>query len=108
KHNSVVRLELVGTRGEIAEQWFRDPGRAVLAAGADNWMFERQAEAAFGPAAPFPLDYLIGCLERGESAATTIRDARAALEIALAAYESARRGAPVRLAGDQEARPPAE
>lgn len=97
KHNSVVRLELVGTRGEIAEQWFRDPGRAVLAAGADNWVFERQADAAFGPAVPFPLDYLIDCLERGLPAATTIRDARAALAIALAAYASARQGGPVRL-----------
>lgn len=91
KHNSVVRLELVGTRGEIVEQWFRDPGRGVLAAGADNWVFERQAEAAFGPAVPFPLDYLIDCLERGVPAETTIRDARAALEIALAAYTSARK-----------------
>ncbi len=29
KHNSVVRLEMVGTRGELMEQWFRSrPGRA--------------------------------------------------------------------------------
>lgn len=97
KHNSVVRLELVGTRGEIIDQWFRDPGRAVLAAGAESWVFERQAEAAFGPATPFPLDYLVGCLDRGEPPATTIRDARAALAIALAAYESARSGAAVAL-----------
>ena len=34
KQNSVVRLEVVGTRGEIIDQWFRTPGRAVLAAGA--------------------------------------------------------------------------
>lgn len=92
KHNSVVRLEVVGTRGEIVDQWFRDPGRAVLAAGAANWVFERQADASFGPASPFPLDYLIGCLDRQEPPATTIRDARASLAVALAAYDSARRG----------------
>ena len=28
KQNSVVRLEVVGTRGEIIDQWFRAPGRA--------------------------------------------------------------------------------
>jgi predicted dehydrogenase len=92
KHNSVVRLEVVGTRGEIVDQWFRDPGRAVLAAGADDWVFERQADASFGPASPFPLDYLIRCLDRGEPPAATIRDARASFAVAMAAYESARRG----------------
>ena len=44
KQNSVIRLELVGTRGEIIDQWFRAPGRAVLAAGAADWVFERQSE----------------------------------------------------------------
>jgi len=97
KHNSVVRLEVVGTRGEIMEQWFRDPGRAVLAAGADNWTFERDAGPAFGPAVPFPLDHLIDSVERGVAPMATIRDARASLAIALAAYEAARRGGPVRL-----------
>lgn len=92
KHNSVVRLELVGTRGEIVDQWFRDPGRAVLAAGAANWVFERQADASFGPVSPFPLDYLIACLDRGEPPATTVRDARASFAVAMAAYDSARRG----------------
>lgn len=92
KHNSVVRLEVVGTRGEISDQWFRDPGRAVLAAGAANWVFERQADASFGPAAPFPLDHLIACLDRGEPPVTTIRDARASFAVAMAAYDSARRG----------------
>ena len=57
KQNSVVRLEVVGTRGEYIDQWFRDPGRAVLSAGADNWVFERQAEPPFSAATPFPLDH---------------------------------------------------
>jgi len=96
KHNSVVRLEVVGTRGEIVDQWFRDPGRAVLAAGASNWVYERQADAAFGPAAPFPLDHLVACLDRGVQPAATIRDARASFAVAMAAYESARTAAPVR------------
>ena len=40
KQNSVVRLEAVGSRGEVIEQWFRVPGRAVLAAGAADWVFD--------------------------------------------------------------------
>src|SRR5262249_36108878 len=32
KQNGVVRLEVVGSRGEIMDQYFRVPGRAVLAA----------------------------------------------------------------------------
>ena len=63
KQNSVVRLEVVGTRGEIIDQWFRAPGRAVLAAGASDWVFERQSEEPFMPPAPFPLTHLIDCLE---------------------------------------------
>ena len=41
--------KLIGTRGEITDQWFRAPGRAVLAAGADDWVFERQSEEPFAP-----------------------------------------------------------
>ncbi len=55
KQNSVVRLEVIGTRGEIVDQWFRTPGRAVLAAGASDWVFERQSEEPFAPPSPFPL-----------------------------------------------------
>lgn len=95
KHNSVVRLEVVGTRGEIVDQWFRDPGRAILAAGASDWVFERQADASFGPTRPFPLDHLIECLDHGRAPAADIRDARASFAVAMAAYESARRGQPV-------------
>jgi predicted dehydrogenase len=90
KQNSVVRLELVGTRGEIHDQWFRTPGRAVLAAGARDWVLERQSEEPFSPAAPLPLAHLIDCVERGEQPVATIRDARTSLAAAFAAYESAR------------------
>jgi scyllo-inositol 2-dehydrogenase (NAD+) len=97
KQNSVVRLEVVGSRGEIVEQWFRAPGRAVLAAGAADWVFERQAEEPFALAAPSPLDQLIDCLEHGRQPVATIQDARRSLIAALAAYESARSGGPIRL-----------
>jgi predicted dehydrogenase len=96
KQNSVVRLEVVGTRGEIADQWFRMPGRAVLAAGAPDWVFERQSEAPFAPGLPFPLDHLINCIEGNRQSPATIRDARAAFVVAMGAYESARTGRPVR------------
>jgi predicted dehydrogenase len=98
KQNAVVRLEIVGTRGEYVDQWFRDPGRAVLAAGADNWVFERQAEAPFTAATPFPLAHLIECLETGRPSPASLEEARASLAAALAAYESARTGRPVVLA----------
>jgi predicted dehydrogenase len=90
KQNSVVRLEVVGTRGEIIDQWFRAPGRAVLAAGAADWVYERQSEQAYAPAAPFPLAHLIDCLEQKRAPAASIEDARASFVVAMAAYESAR------------------
>jgi predicted dehydrogenase len=96
KQNSVVRLEIVGTRGEIADQWFRIPGRAVLAAGAADWVFEREADEPFAPGSPFPLNHLLECLEEQRQSLATIRDARAAFVVAMGAYESARTGRPVR------------
>ncbi|MPZ19887.1 MAG: hypothetical protein GEV06_18525 [Luteitalea sp.] len=97
KQNSVVRLEIVGSRGEIIDQWFRAPGRAVLAAGARDWVFEQHAEAPFGPPSPFPLDHLVDCLESGRRPEVTIHEARRSLVVALAAYESARAGRPQRI-----------
>jgi predicted dehydrogenase len=97
KHNSVVRLELIGTRGEIIDQMFREPGRAVLAAGAPNWVFERNARMSFGPPSPFPLDHLVDSLNAGVPPVPTIQDARTALVVAMAAYASAREKRPVRL-----------
>jgi predicted dehydrogenase len=90
KHNSVVRTEIVGTKGEIIEQWFRDPGLAVLSAGAENWVFERQAGIPFAQSAPEPLDHLIDVLEGKKKPIATIHDAREAFSAMMAAYESAR------------------
>jgi predicted dehydrogenase len=95
EQNSVVRLELIGTRGEIIDQWFRAPGRAVLAAGANDWVFERQSEVPFAPATPFPLSHLIDCLESGARPVADIVEARKSFVLALAAYESAKKSAPV-------------
>ena len=97
KQNSVVRLEVIGARGEIAEQWFRAPGRAVLAAGARDWVFERQSEVPYAPAAPVPLAHRIDCLERGTAPAASIRDARQSFAAAMAAYHSAKEGRRVRV-----------
>jgi predicted dehydrogenase len=98
KQNAVVRLEIVGSRGEIIDQWFRSPGRAVLAAGADDWLFERQAEAPpFAPPTPFPLGHLIDCLDNGTKPIASIRDARSSFAVAMAAYDSARQGRAIEL-----------
>ena len=97
KQNSVVRLELVGTGGEIIDQSFRAPGRAVLAAGAQDWVFERQTEAPFAPTVPVPLGHLIDCLEQGRQPVATIDDARQSFAVAMAAYRSAREGRPIEL-----------
>jgi predicted dehydrogenase len=98
KQNSVVRLEIVGTRGEIIDQWFRAPGRAVLSAGASHWVYEGQPEELFAPPSPFPLNHLIDCLERNHQPVATIQEARKSFIVAMAAYESAREKRPVRLA----------
>jgi predicted dehydrogenase len=97
KQNSVIRLEIVGTEGELMDQWFRAPGRAVLASGAADWVYERQSEEMLAPPVPQPLDHLIDCLEHGRAPIATIHDARASLLVALAAYRSAREGRAVKL-----------
>ena len=93
KQNAVVRLEIVGTRGEIIDQWFRSPGRAVLGAGAADWVFERQSEERFAASSPQILDHLIDCVEGRTKPIATVRDARAAFIAAMNAYASARRRA---------------
>jgi predicted dehydrogenase len=98
KQNAVVRLEVVGSRGEILDQSFRAPGRAVLAAGAPDWTFERHPEApGFAPPAPFPLSHLIESLDQNRPPIASIREARDAFVAAMAAYESARLGRTVTL-----------
>jgi predicted dehydrogenase len=97
KQNSVLRLELIGSRGEIIEENLRSPSRAVLAAGANDWVFERQTAEPYGCPSPFPLDYLIKCIETGQAPAASIQEARKSFIVALAAYEAARTGQPVQL-----------
>ena len=97
KQNSVVRLEVIGTRGELMEQYFRAPGTAVLKAGAADWVYERHGEPMMAPGVPFPLDHLVTCLDQQRPPVATIRDARASLAMAFAAYESARLGRPVHI-----------
>lgn len=97
KQNSVLRLEIIGTKGEIIDQKPGFPGRAILAGGAPGWVFEQHAEELFGPPIPNPLDHLIDCLERGEQPVATIQDARKAFAAMMAAYESARGGRSVHL-----------
>lgn len=92
KQNAVVRLELIGTRGEIIDQWFRSPGRAVLAAGAPDWIFQRQPEQSFSPTFPLALNHLVECLDNKRKPDVTIQQARSAFRAAMAAYESARAG----------------
>lgn len=92
KQNAVVRLECVGTKGEIHDQFFRDPGRAILAAGAGGWVFERTAGDLMAPSPAAPLDHLIACLETGQTPIATVHDARASFAMAMAAYQSAREG----------------
>ena len=89
KQNSVVRLEIVGSRGEIIDQWFRDPGRHVLKAGASDWIVERDAAPPFGPPSPPLVDHLIDCVENGAEPIANVRDARNAFAAAMAAYEAA-------------------
>jgi predicted dehydrogenase len=97
KQNSVLRLEIIGSRGEIIEDGLCLSGRAVLAAGASGWVFERPAGEPYGPSVPFLLDHLIECVESNRQSAASIQEARKTLAVALAAYESARAGRPVRL-----------
>ena len=97
KYNSVVRLEMVGTAGELHDQSFRAPGIAVLGAGAADWVYERRSEEPFATPAPSPLDHLNACLDTGQPPVATIRDARASFVMALGAYQSHREGGSVRL-----------
>ena len=97
KHNAVVRTELIGTRGEIVDQIFREPGRAVLAAGASDWVFERKGQSNFGPRSPFPLNHLVDCLNAAAPTACSIHDARKDFMVAMAAYRSAKEKKPVRI-----------
>jgi predicted dehydrogenase len=95
KQNCVLRSEIIGTRGEIIDESLRSPSRAVLAAGAANWVFERSAAEILSPPSPFPLDHLIDCVENDRQSPASIQEARKSFRVAMAAYESARTGRPV-------------
>ena len=97
KQNAVNRLEVVGTRGEIIQDSLAMPGQAVLAAGADNWVFERQEGERYTPPPTGAFGHLVDCVEADREPSVTVEDAREAFVVALAAYESAREGKPVRL-----------
>jgi predicted dehydrogenase len=97
KQNGTVRLEIIGTRGEVIEERLRRPGLSVLAAGATGWVFESPSDEPFGPSVPQPLDHLIDCVETGRAPLAGIQEARRSFLVALAAYESARKGEPVSL-----------
>lgn len=92
KQNCVLRLEIIGSRGEIIEDILRGPGRAVLSKGATNWVFEREAPEPFGAPSPFPLDHLIECIENNRNSPASIQEARQSFRAAMAAYEAARTG----------------
>jgi predicted dehydrogenase len=97
KQNGTVRLEIIGTHGEVVEQRFRRPGLDVLAAGAQGWVHESPFEEPYGPSVPPLLDHLIDCLESGRAPVASIQQARRSFVVAMAAYESARTGLPVTL-----------
>lgn len=97
KHNAVLRTEIIGTRGEIIEDGLHSPNRAVLAAGADNWVFERDATELMGASSPFPLNHLIECVENDVLSPASIQEARESFRVALAAYEAASEGRAIRL-----------
>jgi predicted dehydrogenase len=97
KINSNRRTEIVGTRGEIVQDNLRAPELAILAAGAEGWVFERPGGDWVTPAVPAHLNYLIQCLETGQPSIAPIEEAYKTFVISMAAYEAARTGRPVKL-----------
>lgn len=97
KANSVRRLEVIGTRGEIIDDGLRLPALGVLAQGAEGWVFERPGGEYWSgaPTLPLLLDYLITCIEQSTEPMLTIHDARKAFGVAMAFYEAARTGSAV-------------
>lgn len=97
KQNAVLRSEIIGTRGEIIDDNLHSPTRAVLAAGAAGWTFEREASEMFGAPQPFPMDYLIDCVELNRPSEASIQEARKSFRVAMAAYQAARENRAVSL-----------
>lgn len=97
KANSYRRLEIVGTRGEIVQDGIRAPELAVLARGAEGWVFERPGGDYVAPAVPVHLNHLIECIETKTEPVAPIEEARRSFVVAMAAYQAAHTGKPVRL-----------
>ncbi len=97
KQNGVIRMEIVGTRGEMIHDSLHGSGWSTLGAGAAGWISERAAGEFSAPPPAGPMGHLIDCLESGRTPVASIEDARAAFAVGFAAYESARLGQPVRL-----------
>ncbi|HLZ08018.1 MAG TPA: Gfo/Idh/MocA family oxidoreductase [Chloroflexota bacterium] len=97
KQNGVVRVEIVGTRGEMIQDSLHGTGWSILGSGAAGWVAERVAGEFNAPPSAGPMGHLIDCLDGGTAAVASIEDARAALAVGFAAYESARMGKPIRL-----------
>jgi predicted dehydrogenase len=97
KENNVNRMEIVGTEGEMLFGRLYTPGQALLNRDAPHWTFARPMPRRNAAARPRAADYLIRCVEQGEEPVTSLHIARETLAVALAVYESARTGIPVRL-----------
>lgn len=97
KQNAVNRTEIVGTRGEIVQDSLVGAGLAVLGAGAAGWVFERPSDEAYTPPGLGAMGQLLDCLDAGTDPVASIEDAREGWVTAMAAYQSAREGRPVRL-----------
>src|SRR5262249_61338839 len=89
------RRGMGGPRGGAGGARRRRPGLPARAGAAGGGFFEPPPEEPFGPSVPAPLDHLIDCVETGRAPAASIQEARRSFLVALAAYESARKGLPV-------------
>ncbi len=90
------RLELVGTRGRLL--WSDEDGVARLVRAGSGAVLTRQPEAGFTRNSMFlaEMRHFLDCLEGHALPACTLEDGVAALEVAMAALESARSGRRVR------------
>lgn len=95
KLNSNRRFEIVGTRGEIISDGLHVPETAILAKDAPGWVFERQVGDMAAPAPAGLVPYVIDCIENKHKPAGTIADAYEAFVVAMACYDSAKKGEPV-------------
>ena len=98
KQNAVHRMEIIGTEGQIVNDRLSGSGEAMLTKEHPYWTFARPVGAYAVAPNPGALDYLIGCIEENRGPeGDMLQAARDSLAVALAAYEAARKGSPVRL-----------